>query len=157
MGEIRSVDDALTAAGVSAVKLAADSGVTLDYSTESVQVVEGQLSALHKSLSRSVPDSEVRRMSLMFGGYIAAVIKREHGGTWTTESKVNPGQPTFHVKGLELWPQVKVEKRLRGGRGQRVALRPGAAQRARREARTHMSRAVLRVVEKRLRTDSGRP
>lgn len=40
-------------------------------------------------------------------------------GTWSNESALHPGHdiPTFHVgvDRMEIWPQMKVEKRLRNG------------------------------------------
>ena len=58
-------------------------------------------------------------MSYTFGAYIAEVLKRKYGGTWSNESKLHPGQKiqTFHIggNGGEIWPQIKVEKRLRDG------------------------------------------
>lgn len=58
-------------------------------------------------------------MSYTFGAYIAEVIKRNLGGAWSNESELHPGQeiPTFHIGDTrgDIWPQVKVEKRLRHG------------------------------------------
>jgi hypothetical protein len=127
--EFKSMDEAMTAGAARAVQLAAGSGISLDYSPGSVEIVEQQLGKLHEVVQASAndptrklaspSDQEIRLMSYTFGSYIAEVLKRKYGGTWSTQSALYPGKeiPTFHVGAnrMDIWPQIKVEKRLRNG------------------------------------------
>ena len=64
-------------------------------------------------------DNELRETSFFFGMYVAEVIRRKHGGIWTNQSALYPGKEvlTFHAGAnhVELWPQFKVEQRLKNG------------------------------------------
>jgi len=128
MSDFNSLDEAMTAGAARAVELAGESKVLLDYSVESIEVVEQQLARLHNQIpkgffarliKKAPSESEIKLMSYTFGAYIAEVLKRQFGGVWSNESKLHPGQeiPTFHLGGSggEIWPQIKVEKRLRNG------------------------------------------
>ncbi|MGJ7534598.1 MULTISPECIES: hypothetical protein [unclassified Variovorax] len=126
--DFKTMDEAMTAGAARAVELAAAAGIKLDYSPESVEVVERQLGGLHDTLQKSVQnpvgmappsDREIVVMSFTFGAYIAEVLKRKYGGTWSNQSALYPGReiPTFHVGAnrMEMWPQIKVQKRLQNG------------------------------------------
>ena len=128
MSQFQSLDEAMTAGAARAVEIAASGNITLDYSIESIEIVKRQLANLHNQIpkgflsrliKKSPSDHEIQMMSYTFGAYIAEVIKRNFGGTWSNQSKLHPGQeiPTFHIGGDrgEIWPQIKVEKRLRNG------------------------------------------
>ncbi|SEF33156.1 hypothetical protein ABL840_35185 [Variovorax sp. NFACC27] len=125
-----TMDEDMTVLAERAVRVTAANGVTLDYSPESIELVEQRLGKLHDAFRKlqdepsgklaSPSDYEIRLMSLTYGAYIAEVLKRKHGeGTWSYESRLYAGQevPTFHVGAnrIEMWPQIKVEKRLRNG------------------------------------------
>ncbi|MFZ1072197.1 MAG: hypothetical protein WAO21_02060 [Verrucomicrobiia bacterium] len=128
MSDIQSVDQALSEAAKSGVEYASQTfGVTLDYSEASIEEVEGILSKIYDSIPRGFlskltkkapTPKELDRIGFMFGGYIAEVIKRHFGGRWKMESSLHPGQKvlTFEATGGgELWPQIKVGKRLQNG------------------------------------------
>jgi hypothetical protein len=92
MSEFKSIDEAMAATAADAVQLAAEAGVKLDYSLESVEIVEQQLARLHKQLSEKSPsDREITVMSYRFGTYIAEVLKRSVGGSWSEQSSLHPG------------------------------------------------------------------
>jgi hypothetical protein len=118
----------MTAGAARAVELAANARITLDYSLESIRVVEQQLAGLHDKIPKGFlarlkgkgpSNSEIHLMSMTFGAYIAEVFKRHFGGHWSEENTMQPGTkvPTFHLaaNGGEIWPQIKVAKRLRNG------------------------------------------
>jgi hypothetical protein len=118
MSEIRSLDEAMSAAAESAVGFARDCGVTLDYSESSIEKVEHLIGELHKSMATErPPEKQVDRMCTMFGAYIADVIRRRWGGQWGLDSKLQPGEKvlTFTVSTIDMWPQSKVYKRLTNG------------------------------------------
>jgi hypothetical protein len=124
----KTMDEAMAATAECAVRMAADAGIRLDYSNASIEAVEQQLAGLHDQLQASRADPignplpserEFQAMCFYFGTYIAEVIRRTYGGTWSDQSALHPGHaiPTFHVGAnrMEIWPQMKVEKRLRNG------------------------------------------
>lgn len=124
----KSMDEAMAATAEYAVRMAAAAGIKLDYSNASIEAVEQQLAGLHDQLQARRTDStsnplpserEFQAMCYYFGTYIAEVLKRTYGGTWSNQSALHPGHdiPTFHVGAnrMEIWPQMKVEKRLRNG------------------------------------------
>jgi len=124
----KSMDEAMAATAECAVRMAAEAGIKLDYSNASIEAVEQQLAGFHDQLQASRIDPkgnplpserEFQTLCFYFGTYIAEVLKRTYGGTWSNESALHPGHdiPTFHVgvDRMEIWPQMKVEKRLRNG------------------------------------------
>jgi hypothetical protein len=128
MNTFASFDEAMTATAARAVEIAAQGRVALDYSVESIRIVEEQLASLHLAIPKGFlaklkkkgpSDEEIHVMAMTFGAYVGEVLKRRFGGQWSLESKLAPGTkvPTFHFAngGGEIWPQIKVEKRLRNG------------------------------------------
>lgn len=128
MTEIRSLDEAMSAAAADAVAYAGQQfGIALDYSEESVERVEQLLGKLYDSIprgflskltKRSPSPKDLERMATMVGAYIGEVVRRNLGGTWKLESSAFPGQQmlTFQTEdGIEMWPQVRVSKRLANG------------------------------------------
>lgn len=124
----KNMNEAMAATAECAVRMAAKAGIRLDYSDASIEAVERQLAGLHDQLQASKLDSmrspppserEFQAMCFYFGTYIAEVLRRTYGGTWSNQSALHPGHeiPTFHVGAsrMEIWPQIKVEKRLRNG------------------------------------------
>jgi hypothetical protein len=129
MSEIHSLDEAMGAAASDGVLYAEQRfGISLDYSTGSMEKLEVLLTKLHDSIPRGffakltkpAPSAQdMNRVAMMLGGYIGEVIRRNAGGgTWTTESEAFPGEEviTFRTtSGLDLWPHAKVLKRLENG------------------------------------------
>ena len=99
--------------------------INLDFSENSLENVEKILASLHNTLPKGVLDKLFRRgpsqdqiweMSKGWGGYIGEVIRRQWGGEWTTETAANPGTViTLRVSGSDIFPPVKVYKRLTNG------------------------------------------
>lgn len=127
MTDFTSLTEAMAAGAERAVQLAADGRVNLDFSLDSLRVVEEQLASLHTDLpkgffarlSRKGPSSEeIDLMAMTFGAYVGEVLRRQFGGHWSYENSLQPGVPlaTLHLPdGGEIWPHVKVNKRLRMG------------------------------------------
>jgi len=128
MSEMQTLDELMSDQAQVAVKYAAQvCGVTLDYSEASIQQVEQMLSKLYDAVPKE-PDDPVGRKSLTksdilqkistaMGGYIGEVIKRQWGGKWKRHSPIYPEQEllTLETVGIDIWPHMKVEKRLTNG------------------------------------------
>ena len=52
MSDFKSLDEAMTAGATRAVEIAASGKVTLNYSIESIEIVEQQLASLHNQISK---------------------------------------------------------------------------------------------------------
>jgi hypothetical protein len=107
--------------------------LTLDYTDDSVKVVEEMLDKLHRDLPRGWkrlfkrPPSEqvIATMANMYGGYVGEVFRRNHGGEWCAQDNV-PGVdgPVIAVKvreGESWFLPAKVYKRLMNGWEDNVA------------------------------------
>lgn len=99
--------------------------VELDLTPGSIEHVERILAKLYdqrprgfkRLLSKGPSAEEIASMAKMFGSYVGEVIRREHGGEWSTASNAFPGQSimTLHAGGLDIFPPAKVHKRLTNG------------------------------------------
>lgn len=94
--------------------------VALDYSPESVREVERILEQLRVAMRGFIvrlfrlgpSDDDVRKMSMMYGGYVGEVFKRVRGGDWTIHSE----HGLALVRGEEvIFPHERVHKRLVNG------------------------------------------
>lgn len=119
MADITNLNEVMASGATRAVELAAEAKISLDYSFESICVVEQQLASLHEAMSKMRPsDAEIRMMAMTLGAYVGEVLRRRYGGYWSDENSLDPGTkiPTLRfANGEEIWPHVKVEKRLRLG------------------------------------------
>ena len=112
----------------SAIELARDFQVHLDYSEDSVQGLErilAQLSQEHRAFLASHPatrdaagvDEQMIMMCKLWGGYLGEVVRRRWGGEWNMETY--PGAHfatlTLNVRGSKLFPSMKVYRRLTEG------------------------------------------
>jgi len=62
-------------------------------------------------------------MAMILGGYVGEVMKRNWCGHWKQESKAFPGRRVFTLEfasGGDVWPHLKVGKRLTKGPGDNV-------------------------------------
>jgi hypothetical protein len=96
---------------------------TLDWSENSVTVVEGLLAKLHDSIpSQKPPDDVVWSFAKMFGSYVGEVFRKNHGGEW---GFIDDGQqkfPGIQWRGNTLfWPWGRVHQRLLKGPAENVA------------------------------------
>jgi len=100
-----------------AVQFATEHGKTLDYSAESVKVVESLLGGLHDSRAKQqLSDREVNVQALHFGAYIGEVIRRKYDGSWGTDHPVaGPKSFPMHWNGGESFPIGWCGKRILNG------------------------------------------
>ncbi|NLX06956.1 MAG: hypothetical protein GXY33_17600 [Phycisphaerae bacterium] len=87
----------LAALADEAVRIAADRGVTLDYSPDSVEQVESLLADLHqRRVDGRLSDDELGLLAHQFGAYIGEVLRRTYGGYWAEDHEV-AGPKTFPI------------------------------------------------------------
>jgi hypothetical protein len=127
-----------------AVELARDFGVTLDFSENSLQQLEGILAQLYQerramaaapapqqnptdSRGEAPSDSgaveeQMVMMCKLWGGYLGEVVRRRWGGEWTMETYPGAGFATLtlNVRGAKLFPSMKIYRRLTEGVGDDV-------------------------------------
>jgi hypothetical protein len=128
MSKIQSLDELMRNQAQVAVEFSAQVfGVTLDYSEASIEQVEKILGKLYDSIPKETSDSIVKKsptpqeilnkVSMAMGGYIGEVLKRQWGGKWKQNSPLKPDQKllTLETVGIDVWPHMKVEKRLTNG------------------------------------------
>lgn len=103
----------------------------LDYSEESIEIVERLLDELHNELPRSETgellsdDSTTDTIDAvcnMVGGYLGETFKRLHGGEWTINN-LAAEQPmvSLQIGSISLFPTAKVYKRLAFGSGDSIS------------------------------------
>jgi len=129
MNDQQMVANMMEAYSHDAVDMAeANFGETLDFSEESIEIVERCLGHLHetiprgffgKLLGRGPSSEEIDTVARMFGGYIGEVYRKHHGGEWILDDSI-PGATgpivTLHQSnGGKFFPTMKVYKRLTAG------------------------------------------
>jgi len=65
-----------------------DRGVDLDYSLESIKVIEEELERISKEVNRTHPQGGTFGLALGYGAYIGEVFRRRDGGTWAAHHPV---------------------------------------------------------------------
>jgi hypothetical protein len=114
-----NVDVVMKAFAHDAVAAAARRGVVLDYSEQSLDVVD-ELLGRESFIGQTprTPDSNEDEETLwvaskMFGAYVGEVVLRTLGGKWVSETAPDGGiRPTIMIEGARGFPVDKVWKRL---------------------------------------------
>ena len=106
-----------------AVVIAKDFHATFDYSENSLMELEGILAQLALDLPPGGPSSDdLTEMCKMWGSYFGEVVRRRFGGDWSIETY--PGKQfatlTLSVAGNQLFPSMKIHRRLTAGEGDNV-------------------------------------
>jgi hypothetical protein len=90
----------------------------LDWSDDSIQLLEAILQSFHEKLPDANPsDEQVMQFAKMFGSYIGEVYRRNHGATWgmvTLEGDTFPGLEAEGT-GKKFWPWGRAQNRLTEG------------------------------------------
>lgn len=90
-------------------------GKKLDYSTDSVTLLEEILASL-----TSVPESDLEWLTKLWGSYFGEIFRRRYDADWTMS--VYPGGqfavPTLEIGGSRIYPLLKVNRRLTMGAGE---------------------------------------
>jgi len=111
------ITDVMKAYADDAVRIALNSGFTLDYTEKSLEKVD---SILHLVAGDSVappktPEEEDRfwTTAKLFGGYLGEVVIRILGGVWEMrDNQDGTARVILLSQGLEMFPLEKVYKRL---------------------------------------------
>ncbi len=124
------VSEQMRALAEKAVAFARDQHqMTLDYSEDSLQLVEGILSKLsadipkgffRRLLGRGPTRNQIEAICQIMGAYVGEVIKRKWDGTWRMDSTFGRPLPALSVLGGEIHPTNKVWKRLVDGEADNV-------------------------------------
>lgn len=127
MADTPTITDMMVAYAQDAVDHAqSSSGVSLDYSLDSIRSVEEILEKLHAGLSRGFwakllgkgpTQQDVDQVSKMYGGYMGEVFRRAGGGEWMLDTEIVPGQNTLCLQNGDqrIWPVAKAHKRITNG------------------------------------------
>jgi hypothetical protein len=97
-------------------------GIRLDYSEDSIKMVEGLLEALYASMhasqngpSSGPSDKQIQSVAMMMGAYIGAVIKKRWPTKWYMKALKGDKLHALKVNGNETFPVNKAYKRLING------------------------------------------
>jgi hypothetical protein len=111
-----SLETMMTAYAQEAVRRAAEShGMVLDFSPESVERLDTVLAAEKPTSGR-----DLEWATKLWGGYFGEVFRQHHPANWIMT--VYPGSdfamPALEVHGSQLYPLLKVQRRLTMGPGE---------------------------------------
>jgi len=122
MSDFNSIGEMMESCAAEALQVAHDSfGFTLDYSEASLTALETILSTVSGSLQITDKDA-VEQQVKRWGGYFGEVVRRRWQGSW--DLLQYPGGaaavPTLLVAGSQLYPLMKVHRRLTMGEAENV-------------------------------------
>lgn len=105
-----SLDAMMQAHAAEAVRIAAaEHGRKLDYSTASIEALEGILDGL-----ASPQEADLEWLTKLWGSYFGEVLRRRYPAEWTMSAY--PGGkfaiPTLEIGGSKIYPLLKVHRRL---------------------------------------------
>ncbi len=115
-----------------AVQLAADFNVQLDYSEASLEELEGILERVAGQIPKGPPSrvqpgqepaqEQLDRTSRVWGGYFGETIRRLWDGEWGVETYPGTVAPVISVDvgGAKIFPVMKAYRRLTQGEGENV-------------------------------------
>jgi hypothetical protein len=118
-----TVDDKISkiaeAYSLDAVDMAARNFKTkLDWTDDSIALVEGILAKLHGSLSsgQRPPEDTIWTFAKAFGSYVGEVFRKNHGGDWGMVTHDGQTFPGMRWKSDVLfWPWGRVHQRIVAG------------------------------------------
>jgi hypothetical protein len=108
-------------------------GIQLDFTPDSIQVLERMLTALYDNLPRGwwarlrrrqPSEEQIWRLSIPFGAYLGETIRRNLGGKWACHVSAYPGDKAQYMVltgGSVIAPISKVFKRLADGPADEVS------------------------------------
>ena len=117
MAEFQSIAEMMQSCADRAVETAHDRfGFELDYSEQSIESLETILTSVGNSLNLLEKD-QVEEQVKLWGGYLGEVVRRYWNGAWDLIQY--PGGvaavPTLLISGSQLYPLMKVYRRLTMG------------------------------------------
>ena len=94
-----------------------DKGVDLDYSVDSIKLIEGELARISKDVDKANPRRGTFGSATGYGAYVGEVLKRKHGGDWARDHSVGGANsyPLTLTNKTTVFPVVWCWKRLTVG------------------------------------------
>ena len=122
MADFESIAEMMQSYADRAVQTARDRfGFELDYSEQSIESLETILASVSGSLNL-LENEEVEEQVKLWGGYLGEAVRRYWSGAWDLIQY--PGSaaavPTLVISGSQLYPLLKVYRRLTMGEGENV-------------------------------------
>lgn len=122
MADFESIADMMQSYAGRAVQTAHESfGFELDYSEQSIESLETILAGVSGSLNL-LENDKIEEQVKLWGGYLGEVVRRQWNGTWDLIQY--PGSaaavPTLLISGSQLYPLLKVYRRLTMGEGENI-------------------------------------
>ncbi len=128
-GSAKGLEERMQAFAKQAVSLAkAEHQCHLDYSLDSISLVDRILEKIHaRHQDSAIPERELSRIVLTWGGYLGTVLKRNYGGSWQADSST-AGQSTypFLCNEREAVPVMWCLQRIRHGSSASVVTKTAA-------------------------------
>jgi hypothetical protein len=113
-----SLDAMMQAYAAEAVRAAAsEHSIKLNYSTDSIDALEGIISTLAPA-----PEADLEWLTKLWGSYFGEIFRRRYGSEWTM-SEYPGGKvavPTVEVGGSRIYPLLKVHRRLTMGESENL-------------------------------------
>jgi hypothetical protein len=94
-----------------------DRGITLDYSLESVEIVEEALGRIAKDSDGANPPQGTRGLAMGYGAYVGEVFRRRDGGSWAADHPM-AGEGSFPMttkSNVTIFPVGWCWRRLTAG------------------------------------------
>jgi hypothetical protein len=117
MADFKSIAEMMQSCADSAVKIAHDRfGFDLDYSEESLKSLETILASVSTTVNL-LENDQVEEQVKLWGGYLGEVVRRYWNGGWDLIQYPggNAAVPTLLVSGSQLYPLMKIYRRLTMG------------------------------------------
>ncbi len=122
MADFQSIAEMMQSCADRAVRIAHDRfGFELDYSEESIESLETILASVSSNLNL-LENDQVEEQVKLWGGYLGEVVRRYWHGGWELIQYPggNAAVPTLLVSGSQLYPLLKIYRRLTMGDGENV-------------------------------------
>lgn len=84
--DFKSTDEMIAYFATEAIKwVKKDRGIDLDYSVDSIRVIEEELGRISKEVDRANPQRGTFGTATSYGAYIGEVLRRRDGGSWAAD------------------------------------------------------------------------
>ncbi|TXK77675.1 hypothetical protein FU659_22295 [Paenibacillus sp. N3.4] len=118
-----TINDMMAAYSEDAVELAGKMGLQLDFSEESLKIIDEILERYHQGIPKGIKkifskgpsEDQIIQMSKIWGGYVGEVFRRNLGGYWEMSKKID-NAIVLRINSTELFPPAKVNKRIVNGK-----------------------------------------
>jgi hypothetical protein len=99
-----------------------DRGIDLDYSIDSVKVVEEELARISKDMDKATPPRGTFGLATGYGAYIGEVLRRRDGGSWAVDHPAGGrgSYPLTTTSNTTIFPVGWCWKRLTVGEEENV-------------------------------------